>query len=108
MSASDVHAGYPRFPGHLRGDSRMEELVVLGHAVWQPAACLRLADQAGGHVAEDTIREIRRMNAYCAVDVGHLGAKQKGPRFVVRTWVQSVATTRIAMVVAMNVKLGPE
>jgi hypothetical protein len=42
--------------------------VVLEHAAWQPVVCLRLADRAGGRVAEDTIRVIPKLNACCAVD----------------------------------------
>jgi hypothetical protein len=71
MFASDVRTEHPSFPGYLQGVLRRKVLQVLGPVVWAPVVCPRLADQAGGHVAPDTIHEAPKKDAYCVVDVGH-------------------------------------
>jgi hypothetical protein len=68
MSVWGVRTGYRWLPDLLHDGLRRRTLVVLERVVWQPVVCPRLADRAGGRVAEDTIREIPELNACCAVD----------------------------------------
>lgn len=71
MFASDVRTERPSFLGCLQGVLHKRAFLVPGPVVWALVVCPRLADQAGGHVAPDTIHEAPKEDVHCAVGVDH-------------------------------------